>query len=128
MPLCIPRRGLASVNARRPVLDLWFADRQILDSRITFTRASVGTYFDSAVVLQDAASGAARVEGHTYNGSGWVPRGLLIWLLAGGLFYTLGVVAYRMKHVRFHHAVWHLFVLGGSACHVFGLLFYMAMA
>ncbi|WP_026075939.1 PAQR family membrane homeostasis protein TrhA [Noviherbaspirillum massiliense] len=49
------------------------------------------------------------------------------WLAAGGLVYTLGIVFYaldeRLKHA---HGVWHLFVLGGSACHYFTVLFYVA--
>ncbi len=43
-----------------------------------------------------------------------------MWLLFGGLFYTVGVVFYaldgRMRHA---HGIWHLFVLGGSASHFF---------
>lgn len=42
----------------------------------------------------------------------------LAWLVAGGLSYTLGAVVYLLDHrVRYAHFVWHLFVLGGSACH-----------
>lgn len=47
-----------------------------------------------------------------------LPRGGLYWLMGGGLFYTLGVGFYSWKNLRFHHAIWHLFVLGGSLCHV----------
>ena len=39
------------------------------------------------------------------------------WLLAGGLFYTLGTYFYQRDSVRYFHAVWHLFVLAGSVCH-----------
>ena len=39
------------------------------------------------------------------------------WLLAGGLFYTLGTVFYHRPRMRYSHAIWHLFVLGGSLCH-----------
>jgi hemolysin III len=49
-----------------------------------------------------------------------------MWLLAaGGVCYTLGVVFYRWHSLRFHHAVWHLFVLAGSAFHVFSVLFFV---
>ena len=51
-----------------------------------------------------------------------LPRGGIHWLMAGGLFYTLGVGFYTAKNVKFHHAVWHLFVLGGSLCHVAAVL------
>lgn len=39
------------------------------------------------------------------------------WLLAGGLFYTLGTYFYQRDTVRYFHAIWHLFVLAGSVCH-----------
>ena len=40
------------------------------------------------------------------------------WLAAGGLAYTLGVVFFAWQRLPFNHAIWHLFVLGGSVCHV----------
>ncbi len=39
------------------------------------------------------------------------------WLIAGGVVYTLGTVFYLNKRIPYSHAIWHLFVLGGSACH-----------
>ncbi|MDP1656355.1 MAG: hemolysin III family protein [Hylemonella sp.] len=49
------------------------------------------------------------------------------WLAAGGACYTLGIVFYATDHkVRHGHGVWHLFVLGGSCCHFFTVLFYVA--
>ncbi|MEO8193420.1 MAG: hemolysin III family protein [Gemmatimonadales bacterium] len=54
------------------------------------------------------------------------PNGFL-WLLAGGLCYTGGVVFYATDHrVRYGHAVWHLFVLAGSTCHFFAVLWHSA--
>lgn len=48
------------------------------------------------------------------------------WLAAGGLFYTVGIIFYATDHkVRHGHGVWHLFVLGGSVCHYFTVLFYV---
>ena len=49
----------------------------------------------------------------------------LYWLIGGGLFYTLGVVFYLWNKLPFNHAIWHLFVLGGSMCHFFAILFYV---
>lgn len=47
------------------------------------------------------------------------------WLVAGGLFYTGGVVFYATdKRLRYGHAVWHLFVLAGSTCHFFAVLWH----
>jgi hemolysin III len=48
------------------------------------------------------------------------------WLLAGGLAYTLGVVFYVLDHRRYMHFAWHLFVIGGSACHFFAVVGYAA--
>jgi len=47
-----------------------------------------------------------------------VPGQTLVWLLAGGLFYTVGIVFYAWHRLPFNHAIWHLFVLGGTACHL----------
>jgi len=54
-----------------------------------------------------------------------VPLPGLIWLLAGGLSYTVGALFYLWKKLPFHHAVWHLFVLAGAICHYFAILFYV---
>jgi hemolysin III len=51
-----------------------------------------------------------------------VPERSLLWLLAGGLLYSLGVIFYSWKRLPFGHAVWHVFVLGGSTCHYFAVL------
>jgi hemolysin III len=49
------------------------------------------------------------------------------WLAAGGAFYTLGIGFYATDHkLRYGHGVWHLFVLGGSTCHFFTMLMYVA--
>jgi hemolysin III len=41
----------------------------------------------------------------------------LAWLLAGGAAYSVGVIFYAWGQLPFNHAIWHLFVLAGSACH-----------
>lgn len=51
-----------------------------------------------------------------------VPPAALWLLLAGGLCYTAGVPFYLWKRLRYHHAYWHIFVLGGSACHCASVL------
>jgi hemolysin III len=48
-----------------------------------------------------------------------------VWLLIGGLSYTLGIIAFSLNRLKFNHAIWHLFVLGGSVCHFFALFFYV---
>ena len=51
--------------------------------------------------------------------------GGLMWLLAGGAAYTIGVIFYAMKKIPYMHGIWHLFVLGGSICHYFAVLLYL---
>ncbi|MEO7521924.1 MAG: hemolysin III family protein [Gemmatimonas sp.] len=51
----------------------------------------------------------------------------LVLLFAGGILYTAGVVFYRQKR-SWSHPVWHLFVMGGSACHYFAVLWYSSTA
>lgn len=54
-----------------------------------------------------------------------LPLGGIIFLGAGGLSYTLGIIFYAGRERLLMHAIWHLFVLGGSICHFFAILFYV---
>ena len=51
-----------------------------------------------------------------------LPLTAIIWLLAGGLAYTGGVIFFAAKRIPYSHAIWHLFVLAGSICHYFAVL------
>jgi hemolysin III len=54
-----------------------------------------------------------------------VPLPGLLWLLAGGLAYTFGVIFFVMGHrVRYSHAVWHGFVVAGTGFHVVAIMGY----
>ena len=72
-----------------------------------------------------------------YLGMGWcmfvavkpllhalAPGGLIL-LLLGGLSYTGGVAFYVFERMRYHHAIWHVFVLAGSVFHYFAVFFYV---
>ena len=72
-----------------------------------------------------------------YIGMGWAvvaaikpmfssiaPGGLAL-MVAGGLAYTLGIGFYALRKMRYHHAVWHIFVLVGTTLHFFAVLFYV---
>ncbi len=50
------------------------------------------------------------------------PHGLLTWMLIGGACYLVGIIFYVWKKLPYHHPIWHLFVLGGSVCHFFGMM------
>jgi hemolysin III len=84
-----------------------------------------------AGVVLTAAGGVRypKLTTSLYLGMGWLilvavkplwlrmpPEGLF-WLLAGGIAYTVGVVFYAAKRLRYGHFVWHLFVIAGTACH-----------
>lgn len=69
-----------------------------------------------------------------YLGMGWLalvavrqlflhlPTLGLVLVFAGGLCYTMGVLFFAFDYKRFHHAIWHVFVLAGSICHFFAVL------
>jgi hemolysin III len=72
----------------------------------------------------------------TYLGMGWMAlfairlfwlhvrfEGLL-WILAGGVAYTSGVLFYSAKRLPYNHFIWHLFVIAGTACHFCAVLWY----
>lgn len=70
----------------------------------------------------------------TYIGMGWmviidfsylietIDQLALIFLIIGGGFYTLGTIFYSFNKIPFNHAIWHVFVLGGSIFHFFSVM------
>ncbi len=73
----------------------------------------------------------------TYLAMGWfalvliypliqaVPHNGLWFLLAGGLFFSVGVLFYVAKQKQYTHAIWHLFVVAGCSCHFFTVYWYV---
>ncbi len=55
-----------------------------------------------------------------------LPKWGFLWLLAGGIAYTAGVVSFTATRVRYSHLVWHLFVMMGTGCHTVAVHFYAA--
>lgn len=51
--------------------------------------------------------------------------GALLYLLGGGLCYTFGIYFYAKEKIPYNHAIWHVFVLGGSTLHFIGIFFYL---
>jgi hemolysin III len=72
-----------------------------------------------------------------FVGMGWIvifavkplaaalPPGGLRLLAAGGFAYTVGTIFYLLKSIPYMHALWHLWVIGGSVCHVLAVLLYV---
>ncbi|WP_019672371.1 PAQR family membrane homeostasis protein TrhA [Psychrobacter lutiphocae] len=49
----------------------------------------------------------------------------LLYLAAGGLFYTVGIIFYAVEKIPYNHVIWHLFVLAGAICHYIMILKYV---
>lgn len=49
----------------------------------------------------------------------------LFWLMMGGVFYTVGAILYSIKSIPLNHAIFHFFVLGGTASHFVSVYFYI---
>lgn len=85
----------------------------------------------------DFESGVGVIDILIYIGMGWlvitvpgailktVPLAGFIWIIIGGLFYTLGVIFFKIARFRFHHLVWHLLVIGGTFSHFVAIFFYI---
>lgn len=57
-----------------------------------------------------------------------IPLSSLLWIAAGGLFYTVGVLFYVSdRRLRYSHAIWHVFVMGGSVCHYVAIVLCVAI-
>ena len=90
------------------------------------------------VVKSVGGIGYPRLSTALYVGMGWlaliairplwvhVPVAGWLWLIAGGLAYTSGIAFYAAERVKYGHFVWHVFVLMGTVCHFFAVLWYAA--
>lgn len=52
----------------------------------------------------------------------------ILWLLIGGLCYTVGAFFYAWEGPRFNHAIWHLFTIAGMLCHAVAILYYVVLS
>jgi len=99
---------------------------------IVWTLAIAGVVFKSFAVGRFAVASAI-----VYLFQGWVvifavrplihaisPQ-CLIWLGAGGLAYTFGIVFFALDRIPYFHAAWHVFVLAGSVAHYVAILLYV---
>lgn len=107
-----------SLAAAGLVQEIWFSQRA-RDGAARFNRfASLAIYLVMGWLALLAL--VPLVANLTYRGFGWIA--------AGGLLYTGGMYFYvaHKKGMRHGHGIWHLFVLGGSACHYLAVLLFVA--
>ena len=99
---------------------------------ILWALTAIGIVFD-AIMLERFH----KIEMVLYVAMGWcivvasktlvaslAPGGLIL-LLAGGVLYTVGIIFYSLKKIRYMHSIWHLFVLAGSILHYFSVYLYV---
>jgi hemolysin III len=55
-----------------------------------------------------------------------IPLPGILLILAGGLAYTGGLAFFAAHRIRYNHFIWHLFVIAGTICHYFAVLWYAA--
>src|SRR5574341_544484 len=99
---------------------------------VIWALALIGIGMQSLLIRQKAL-----VTAIPYVGMGWaaliglkpllasVAPGGVVLLIGGGLAYTVGSVFYVWRRMPYHHAIWHVFVMAGSAFHFFAVLFYV---
>jgi hemolysin III len=102
---------------------------------VVWTLAVAGIVFKSVAIGRFPVASAL-----VYLFQGWlaifVVRSLLhaigwhglLWLGAGGIAYSLGVIFFAFDRLPFFHATWHIFVLAGSVAHYFAIYFYVVPA
>ena len=85
----------------------------------------------------DFESGVGIIDILIYIGMGWLVIGFagavlktvpvigFIWIIIGGLLYTLGIIFFKIAKFRFHHLVWHLLVIAGTVSHFIAIFFYI---
>ena len=93
---------------------------------------AVGITFDSIMLDK-----FRKIEMLLYVGMGWciiiasgtlvasLAKGGLVLLFTGGVFYTVGIIFYALKKIRYMHSIWHFFVLAGSIFHYFSVYLYV---
>lgn len=107
---------------------------------VVWALAVAGVVVKSIAMDRFTRGSLAPISAAIYLLQGWlvifVARSLLhaigwhamLWLAAGGMAYSLGVVFFALDRIRYFHATWHIFVLAGSFAHYFAILLYVVPA
>ena len=99
--------------------------------------AIFGTTFKVIAFVRETGKTFSPVSLATYLAMGWASIFMIdellellsdqafYWLIAGGLCYTIGAVFYALKKLPYTHTIWHLFVIGGAACHFVTIYYFV---
>jgi hemolysin III len=99
--------------------------------------ALTGTVFKLTAFVKKSGRRLNYVSLAMYLAMGWagllmisplseaLPDAAIYWLLAGGACFSIGAIFYAIKSVPYFHAIWHVFVLAGSACHFAAIYCYV---
>jgi len=104
-----PYSDLAKLLGRQPMRPTTASWVFVAGPRVYFASAVVATTLVPTVLASAPLEGA----------------GGILLLVAGGLAYTVGVAFYGWRRLKYHHALWHGFVMLGSAAHFFAVLLYV---
>lgn len=92
---------------------------------ITLNAISVERFKKISLILYIASGWAAVIAMKPLIFDDKIALNGLLLMLLGGVFYTGGIVFYKLKRIKYFHSIWHLFVLAGSISHYFSILFYV---
>lgn len=90
---------------------------------IIFRSIFVGR-FEAWTTLGYVAMGWLMVAAYDEMVTAVSPQGMAL-IIAGGITYTAGIIFFAWKKIPHHHAIWHLFVIGGSVCHYLAMVYYV---
>ena len=122
-----------------PIALVWLRSGSWWVLHVLFWSVALAGFASKAIFAHRVRPGAVSVAPHLLLG--WMPLvmvgplvatlpwGLCMWVVAGALCYTAGIVFFCCDHrVRYFHAAWHVLVIAGSACHYAGILIYCTRA
>lgn len=108
---------------------------------LIWSLAAIGISVQTAAFVTGHGERYEKIGFMLHLGMSWIPilfagsiilenlvtPGLML-LIAGGLSYSIGVIFYKWRRLPYNHAIWHLFVVGGSAFHFFSIFLYVVPA
>lgn len=102
-----------------------------------WSAALLGTALKARAFVRKSAKKFSPLSLGLYLAMGWaavlmmgelaarLPEVAITWIVAGGLSYTVGAIFYALKKIPYTHAIWHVFVVAGAACHFIAIYLYV---